>query len=147
MFDKTDMHCVYMMYILYTLYLHCLYQTTATKSPRYQDNLVPDNNEVKFDAVDLYVPEQCWRENEVEDDLVCILYVILFSLSFTFYPMCLCLELRNFVHSCQLVTDNRRVIIIIILSYQYFMTIHILGIFCLTDMSGFSSENTCFFDF
>ena len=100
MFDKTDMHCVYMMYILYTLYLHCLYQTTATKSPRYQDNLVPDNNEVKFDAVDLYVPEQCWRENEVEDDLVCILYVILFSLSFTFYPMCLCLELRNFVHSC-----------------------------------------------
>jgi len=27
------------------------------------------------------------------------------------------------------------------------MTIHILGIFCLTDMSGFSSENTCFFDF
>lgn len=71
------------------MYSYTFYQNLVTKTSPYQGSLVPDNNPVKFDAVDLYVPEQCWRENEVEEDLVGI-----FSRHF-FLPAHVCCELRK----------------------------------------------------
>ncbi|XP_045174745.2 rab11 family-interacting protein 1-like isoform X2 [Mercenaria mercenaria] len=48
---------------------HKPFKNVSTKTTPYSGDIIPTNNPVKFEAVDLYVPEQCWRENEFENDL------------------------------------------------------------------------------
>ncbi|WAR02637.1 RFIP2-like protein [Mya arenaria] len=47
------------------------FKKSPPKPPRSSavGNIAADNGNVTFDAVDLYVPEQCWRENAFENDL------------------------------------------------------------------------------
>ncbi|KAL4224668.1 hypothetical protein ACF0H5_015365 [Mactra antiquata] len=48
---------------------HKTFKNSSTKTVPYTGGISQTNSPVKFEAVDLYVPEQCWRENEFDNDL------------------------------------------------------------------------------
>jgi hypothetical protein len=75
-------------FISNTITLPC-YQNVSTKTTPYSGGISPTNNPVQFEAVDLYVPEQCWRENDFDNDLVGILTILCcdnFSIFIHFFP-------------------------------------------------------------
>ncbi|XP_060568983.1 rab11 family-interacting protein 5-like [Ruditapes philippinarum] len=49
---------------------HKPFKNVSTKTTPYSGGISPTNNPVQFEAVDLYVPEQCWRENDFDNDLL-----------------------------------------------------------------------------